>query len=172
MHGFYRARVEQLFAQLWQWKIVCNIWDGVEEELHQYVHILLHIKQFVLNRKLSINPMGPGPMCLPHCSLMALLRQLKKLMQRECRVCANCVPTQVTTHVHRVRRVSARPVIRVTLVSHPFAFSIPRLQGNDCFLVYGPLDKIEISTSEPAQTQVLNPNYGGAPCVVPALREK
>ena len=26
VHGWYRALVQHIFAQLWQWKVVCNVW--------------------------------------------------------------------------------------------------------------------------------------------------
>ena len=28
VHGFYRARIEHLFARMWHWGIVRNIWRG------------------------------------------------------------------------------------------------------------------------------------------------
>ena len=61
VHGWYRARVEHLFAQLWQWKVVRNIWQGGETELHETMRILLHMEQFVNSRKVRYQPYGPWP---------------------------------------------------------------------------------------------------------------
>ena len=46
IHGFYRTRVEHLFARLWQWRIACNVWTRFAAELHHCVCILLHFTQF------------------------------------------------------------------------------------------------------------------------------
>ena len=46
VHGFYRARIEHLFARMWHWGIVRNIWRGSGTELHEYVRVLLHLQQF------------------------------------------------------------------------------------------------------------------------------
>ena len=46
VHGFYRAHIEHLFARMWHWGIVRNIWRGSSTELHEYVRILLHLQQF------------------------------------------------------------------------------------------------------------------------------
>ena len=35
VHRWYRARIEQLFARLWHWGLVRNIWHGGPDELHQ-----------------------------------------------------------------------------------------------------------------------------------------
>ena len=50
VHGWYRARIEQLFARLWHWGLVRNIWRGGPYELHQSVRILLHFTQFLLSQ--------------------------------------------------------------------------------------------------------------------------
>ena len=34
VHGWYRARIEQLFAHLWHWGLVRNMWRGGPNELH------------------------------------------------------------------------------------------------------------------------------------------
>ena len=34
VHGWYRARIEQLFARLWHWGLVRNIWRGGPNELY------------------------------------------------------------------------------------------------------------------------------------------
>ena len=34
VHGWYRARIEHLFGQLWHWGLVRNIWCGSLNELH------------------------------------------------------------------------------------------------------------------------------------------
>ena len=40
VHGFYRARIEHLFARMWHWGIVRNIWRGSGTELRECVHTL------------------------------------------------------------------------------------------------------------------------------------
>ena len=40
VHGWYRARIEQLFAHLWHWGLNRNIWLGGPNELHQSLRIL------------------------------------------------------------------------------------------------------------------------------------
>ena len=39
-----------LFAHMWHWDIVRNIWRGSGTELHEYVHMLLHLQQFLIRR--------------------------------------------------------------------------------------------------------------------------
>ena len=34
VHGWYRARIEQLFARLWHWDLVRNMWRGGPNGLH------------------------------------------------------------------------------------------------------------------------------------------
>ena len=60
-HGFYRARVEHLFARLWQWRIVRNVWTRSATELHGHVRILLHLTQFCIRRQTRYQPYGPWP---------------------------------------------------------------------------------------------------------------
>ena len=59
VHGFYRARVEHLFARLWQWRIVRNVWTRSATELHGHVRILLHLTQFCIRRQTRYQPYGP-----------------------------------------------------------------------------------------------------------------
>ena len=59
VHGFYRARIEHLFARLWHWGIVRNIWRGSGTELHEYVRVLLHLQQFLIRRQVRYPPYGP-----------------------------------------------------------------------------------------------------------------
>ena len=58
-HGFYRAHVEHLFARMWHWGVVRNIWRGSGTELHEYVRILLHLQQFLIPRQVEYPPYGP-----------------------------------------------------------------------------------------------------------------
>ena len=46
-YGFYRAHIEHLFARMWHWGIVGNIWRGSGIELHGYARVLLHLQQFL-----------------------------------------------------------------------------------------------------------------------------
>ena len=85
VHGWYRAGVKQLFAQLWQWKIVRHIGDGGGEELHHYIRILLHMEQFVLNSKVKYQPYGPWPHVLLTLWADAFLwSQPKNLIHKTC----------------------------------------------------------------------------------------
>ena len=61
VHGFYCARVEHLFARLWHWKIVCNVWMGSARDLHQHVRVLLHLTLFFIRRQTRSQPYGPWP---------------------------------------------------------------------------------------------------------------
>ena len=36
VHGFCRAHIEHLFAHMWHWSIIRNIWRGSGTELHEY----------------------------------------------------------------------------------------------------------------------------------------
>ena len=58
VHGWYRARIQQLFARLWHWGLVRNIWRGGPNELHQPVRILLHLPNFAFAGK-SVTPPPP-----------------------------------------------------------------------------------------------------------------
>ena len=53
VHGLYRARIEHLFARMWHWGIVRNIWRGSGTELHEYVRVLLHLQQFLIRRQVE-----------------------------------------------------------------------------------------------------------------------
>ena len=59
VHGFYRARIEHLFARMWHRGIVRNIWRGSGTELHEYVRVLLHLQQFLIRRQVRYPPYGP-----------------------------------------------------------------------------------------------------------------
>ena len=61
VHGFYRARVEHLFARLWQWRIVHNVWTRSAMERHGHVCILLHLTQLCICRQTRYQPYGPWP---------------------------------------------------------------------------------------------------------------
>ena len=56
VHGFYCAGVEHLFARLWHWKIVRNVWMGSARDLHQHVRVLLHLTQFCIRRQTRYQP--------------------------------------------------------------------------------------------------------------------
>ena len=65
-HGWYRARIEQLFARLWHWGLVRNIWRGGPDELHQFVRMLLHFPQFCIGRQAHHPLYGPWDHVPPH----------------------------------------------------------------------------------------------------------
>ena len=59
IHGFYRTHIEHLFARMWHWGIVRNIWRGSGTELHEYVRLLLHLQQFLIRRQVRYPSYGP-----------------------------------------------------------------------------------------------------------------
>ena len=50
VHGFYRTQIEPLFARMWHWGIVRNIWRGFGTGLHECVHVPLHLQQFFYSK--------------------------------------------------------------------------------------------------------------------------
>ena len=46
VHGFYRARIEHLFARMWHWGIVRNIWRGSDALFMAFpvVHHVCYVK--------------------------------------------------------------------------------------------------------------------------------
>ena len=69
VHGFYRARFEHLFACVWHWGIVRNIWRGSSTELHEYVRVLLHLQEFLIRRQVRYPPYGMAPTQLDNDTL-------------------------------------------------------------------------------------------------------
>ena len=65
VHGWYRARIEQLFARLWH-GLVRNIWCGGPNELHQLVRIVFHFAQFCIQRQVRHPPYGAWEHVPPH----------------------------------------------------------------------------------------------------------
>ena len=59
VHGNYRARSEHIFARLWTFKIVRDIWTGSSTDLHRSVRILVHFMQFQIRRQTRYQPYGP-----------------------------------------------------------------------------------------------------------------
>ena len=66
VHGWYRARMEHLFGQLWHWGLVRNITLGDPNELHQSMRVLLHFTQFCIRRQVCHPPYGPWDHVPPH----------------------------------------------------------------------------------------------------------
>ena len=66
VHGWYRARIEQLFAHLWHWGLIRNIWVGGPNKLHQSLRILLHFTQFFIRRQVHYPLNGPWEHVPPH----------------------------------------------------------------------------------------------------------
>ena len=66
VHGFYRARIEHLFARMWHRGIVRNIWRRSWTKLHEYVRVLLHLQQFLIRRQVRYPPYGPWEHVLAH----------------------------------------------------------------------------------------------------------
>ena len=83
VHGWYRARIEQLFARLWHWGLVRNIWRGGPNELHQSVRILLHFTQFCIRRQVRHPPpTDHGSMSRLMLGLTKATRPPRKMRQR------------------------------------------------------------------------------------------
>ena len=59
VHGFYRAQIEHLFAGMWHWGIVRNVWRGSSTDLREYVRVLLYLQQFLIGRQVRYPPYGP-----------------------------------------------------------------------------------------------------------------
>ena len=100
VHGWYRARMEQLFARLWHWGLVRNIWRGGPNELHQSVRILLHFTQFCIRRQVRHPPYGPWEHVPPHAwkdqSNSAATQDEAKI---EAEVCVLCCQRRSTVAV-------------------------------------------------------------------------
>ena len=62
VHGFYRARVGHLFARMWHWGIVRNIWRESGTELHEYMRVVLHLQQRLIRRQVRYPHMAHGNM--------------------------------------------------------------------------------------------------------------
>ena len=52
-------RNSHLFAHLWSWRVVRDIWLGSHQDLHANTRILLHFSQFMLRRQKRYQPYGP-----------------------------------------------------------------------------------------------------------------
>ena len=63
VRGWYRAHIEQLFARLWHWGLVRNMWRGGPNQLHQLVRILLHFTQFCIRRQVRHPPLRTMGAC-------------------------------------------------------------------------------------------------------------
>ena len=66
VHGWYRARIEQLFTRLWHWGLLRNIWRGGPDELRQSVYILLHFFEFCIPRQTCHRLYRPCNHVAPH----------------------------------------------------------------------------------------------------------
>ena len=100
VHGWYRARIEQLFARLWHWGLFWNIWRGDPNELHQSVRILLHFTRFCIRRQVRYPPL------LDHGSMSRLMFGLTKATrppqdeaEDEVEVCVLCCHKRSTITV-------------------------------------------------------------------------
>ena len=89
--GWYRARIEQLFAWLWHWGLVRNICHGGPNELHQSVRILLHFTQFCIWRQVRHPPTDHGSMSRLMFGLTKATRPPRKMRQRMRQKCVCCV---------------------------------------------------------------------------------
>ena len=56
-----------VFARLWHWGLVRNMWCGGPNELHQSVRILLHLTQFCIHRQVCHPPIWTMGACPASC---------------------------------------------------------------------------------------------------------
>ena len=125
VHGWYRAHFEQLFARLWHWGLVGNIWRGGPNELHQSFRILLHFTQFYIRRQVRQPPartMGACP--ASRFGLPKATRPPHKMRQRMRRKCVCCVAngTPPSQFVMSVRSTIVMNVLTPILVG-PMLFA-------------------------------------------------
>ena len=122
VHGWYRASIEQLFARLWHWGLVRNIWRGAPNELHQSFRILLHFTQFCIRRQVRHPPYGPstdhGGMFSLMFGLTKATRPPRKMRQRMRQKCVCCVARSAPPlqFVMSVRSTIVLNVLTPTLV--------------------------------------------------------
>ena len=113
-----------LFARMWHWGIVRNIWRGSGTELHEYVRVLLHLQQFLIRKQVQYPPYGPWEHVLAHvwaaptqednddedvvgdngdvCALCCTKSDPKKMSMRDkCQLqyCTDCVDTHTFDNV-------------------------------------------------------------------------
>ena len=116
-HGWYRARIEQLFAQLWHWGLVRNIWRGSPNELHLSVHILLHFTQFCIRGQVCHPPYGPWEHAPAHVwTDQSNSAATQDEAEDEAEVCVLCCQKRSTITVCSVRSTIVRSVLTPTLV--------------------------------------------------------
>ena len=65
IHAFLRG--PSLFARLWHWGLVRNIWCGSPNDLHQPVRILLHFTYFCIRRQVRHPPLRTMGACFASC---------------------------------------------------------------------------------------------------------
>ena len=57
VHGWYRARIEHLFGQLWHWGLVRNISHGGPGELHQSMRFFYIAFHAILHSEVGQSPL-------------------------------------------------------------------------------------------------------------------
>ena len=79
VHGYYRARVEHLFAHLWSWRVVRDIWLGSHQNLHANTRILCTFHSSCCEGGKGINLMAHGStFLLPFGQRKRPLRLMRK----------------------------------------------------------------------------------------------
>ena len=117
VRGWYSACIEQLFARLWHWGLVRNIWCHGPDKLHQFVRILLHFPQFCIRRQVCQLRSGPWDHVLPHVWIGAT-RPPPRMRERMRWKCVRCVVTSAppSPFVVSVRSTIVPNVLTPTLV--------------------------------------------------------
>ena len=67
VHGSCRARIEHLFARMWHWGIVRDIWRGSGTKLHEYVRVLLHLQQALISKTSTVPSIWSMGTCTRTC---------------------------------------------------------------------------------------------------------
>ena len=113
------AHIEQLFACLWHWGLVRNIWHAAPHELHQSVCILLHYSQFFAFGGRS------ATLLMDHGTMFRLMfgrtrgtpppRKMRQRMREKC-VCCVVTSAPPSQFVLSVRSTIVLNVLTPTLV--------------------------------------------------------
>ena len=97
VHGWYRAHIEQLFACLWHWALVRNIWRGGPSGVSctsQSVFCCI-LRNFAFAGRCATPVMDHGSMSRLMFGLTKATRPPRKMRQRMREKCACCVVRSV-----------------------------------------------------------------------------
>ena len=100
VHGWYSARIEQLFCHLWHWALVRKVWRGSADQLHHSVRVFLHFAQFAPRGKYGISLMVHGTMCRHMFGRLLMTQALPHeiIVMKVMKTFVLCVVTNVPPH--------------------------------------------------------------------------